>query len=225
MQFFYTPLKSQNNDRWKAGSANTLSEEVVTLVCFISTPNNNWSDKEKDNRISDLIESHNWLIGQANNYNVELNLNYYILNNGNDVIFDQIEPGLASGKERVDWVYRTMIKLGYRNSKAAYKSLRKKYQAKNIQVLLYAKGKGRPYSMRYAKGISKKKYFLEGLIVFDRYNNYANMPTAAVTAHEILHLYGAWDLYRTYAQTNDRQQKAAELYPNLSSILKNGYLV
>lgn len=76
-----------------------------------------------------------------------------------------------------------------------------------------ANGVGRPYSMRYAKGLNKKKYFMEGTIVYNRYANGAPIPVPAVIAHEILHLYGAWDLYATYAQTKDRQYKANELYP------------
>ena len=62
--------------------------------------------------------------------------------------------------------------------------------------------------------MKKKKYFFESLILYQEYNNGAPIPIDAVFSHEILHLYGAWDLYKTYSQTYDRQQLASELYPD-----------
>ena len=213
-QIFSISAMSQNNDKWKAGSAKQFSGDIITLVCFISTPNNPWLETDKTDMLSKLTESDRWFSSQAKKFNVNIAPKYYVLNKSEDIQFEVIEPGMATGKESIDWVYRTMQKLGFKNSKQAYKKLRKKYKADNIQILLFAKAKGRPYSMRYAKGVNKKMYFLEGLLVFNEYNNGAPMPISAVIAHETLHIYGAWDLYSTYAQTIDRQQKARELYPN-----------
>jgi len=48
------------------------------------------------------------------------------------------------------------------------------------------------------------------------------MPVTSIIAHEILHIYGAWDLYTTYAQTREKQTKATELYPD-DIMLRVGY--
>lgn len=211
---FHISTNAQNNDRWNAGSGKKLTGSVVSLICFISTPEENWTDTEKKNAVTEIAESESWLIEQAKQYNADVSFKHSIINDGKDLKFSTIEPGKASGNERVDWIYRTIIKLGYKNSKQAYKKLKRSYKADNIHVILMAKGKGRSYSMRYAKGFNKKKYMLEGMINYHMYLNSAPVPIAAVTSHELLHLYGAWDLYTTYAQTSDRQQKATELYPN-----------
>jgi hypothetical protein len=36
----------------------------------------------------------------------------------------------------------------------------------------------------------------------------------SMIAHEVLHLYGAWDLYNSYVQTHDVASKAQQLFPN-----------
>ena len=207
-------MHAQNNDRWRAGSAKDLSGEVLFLVCYISIPGDSWDIQEKDEMLSKVRHAENWLTSQAEKFSVGISFENVLLDEGNDIIFDSIEPGLATGKERVDWVSRILKKLGYKNAKQAYRKVRKIYRTDNIVVLIMSKGSGRPYSMRYAKGYSKKKYFMEGAIIYNSYPNGTPIPLAAVIAHELLHLYGAWDLYTTYAQTIERQQKAQELYPN-----------
>lgn len=207
-------MHAQNKDRWQAGSANNLTGNVLFLVCYISTPGDSWDNQEKDEILNKVRDAENWLTSQSEKFSVGISFENVLLNDGKDIIFDTIEPGLASGKERVDWVFRVLKKLGYKNAKQSYRRIKKQYKTDNIVVLIMSKGVGRPYSMRYAKGYSKKKYFMEGAIIYSSYPNGAPIPIAAVIAHELLHLYGAWDLYSTYAQTIERQQKAQELYPN-----------
>lgn len=206
-------LLAQNNDRWSSGSAKQFIGEVVTLVCFISTPDNDWTDEEKSKAIAGIDEGNMWLMKQSEEYNVDLKISNYIINPEDDIKFDTIESGSGSGKERVDWIYQIVQKLGYRNSKQATKKFKKKY-GDNVHMIVMAKMHGRPYAIRYARGLNKKKYFLEGLIIYNEYYPGVPIPIPAIYAHELLHIYGAWDLYKTYAQTGDRQAKATELYPN-----------
>ncbi len=209
--FSTTLTFAQNKDRWTAGSASQLKGNVVNLICFINTPANPWKNFEKEEVLYKIQESNNWIENQGKNYGINLNIQNHELGN---VVFDEIETGTGSGKERVDWIYRTMHKLGYKNSKQALRKLKKKYKADNIQVILIANEDGRSYSMNYGKGMNKKKYIMEGLLLYKNYENGAPLPITSVTAHEILHLYGAWDLYSTFNQTKDREKLARELYPN-----------
>ncbi len=111
-------------------------------------------------------------------------------------------------------VYRVMQKRGYSNSKQAARKLKRKYDTDNLQVLIFTKGNGRPYALRYANGMNKKKYFLEGVLIYNNYLNAGPVPIQSVAAHEMLHIYGAWDLYNTYSQSKDRQEKARNKWPN-----------
>jgi len=69
------------------------------------------------------------------------------------------------------------------------------------------------YSMPFGEGSNAEQLFFEGCIVYRFHKNGAELCSACI-AHEILHLYGAWDLYRTFEQTYDRELKARELFPN-----------
>ena len=204
---------AQPNDSWKAGSAYQLFGQSNTVYCFIETADNPWTETEKKASLLALQEAQSWLVQQANRWNTALSFKNHALAS-EAIVVPAISKGTGSGTERVDWVQQIVCELGYRNAKHAYKHLRRKFGNKNIQLIIFARADGTSYAMRFAKGMRKKKFFLEGILLYQQYSNASAMPTAAVIAHELLHLYGAWDLYTTYAQTADRHAKAIELYPN-----------
>ncbi|MFA5418179.1 MAG: hypothetical protein WC341_06930 [Bacteroidales bacterium] len=205
---------AQPNDRWKAGSALLLTDTIETLYCFAETEANPWFESEKANMIASLESAQRWLAQQAGQWNVPLLFKNSPLQSGETIRFDSILSGTGSGKEQVDWIKKVVQHADYRNSRQACRNLSRKFHNKNILVVVFAHADGISYAMRYAKGMSKKKYFMEGILIYQRYDNGAEMPVSCIVSHEILHLYGAWDLYRTYAQTLEKQSKARELYPD-----------
>jgi hypothetical protein len=216
---FYTSLLllsaisySQNNDRWVAGSSKQLKGKVINYILFISTPEKVWTDNLKSDFLLKLEKANAWIEDQASKYEVTLEI--HNVSEQTDIILDSIEQGKGSGNERVDWASYLLNTIGISNPAKKARKLKKRFNASNIQLVIVASSNGRPYSMRYAKGMKKRKYFFESLILYPNYNNGAPIPIDAVFSHELLHLYGAWDLYSTYAQTDDRQSMASELYPN-----------
>ncbi len=191
-----------------------MSGPVLNCVVFISSPENPWKDLEKETMLNALSQSENWLSAQAQSYQSDLSFKRLYIGDKKDLVFDTIEIGKASGKERVDWVSRVLKRQGYKNAKQAYKRFAKESACSNLQMIIFAKADGMTYAMGFKKGMKKGKYFLEGCLVYQRYDNGAPQPTAGVIAHELLHLYGAWDLYPTFMQTQERYEKARELYPN-----------
>lgn len=215
-------LSAQPNDRWKAGSALELRNTVQTLYCFVETAESPWTEEEKLSVRASLDQAQQWLISQANEWNIPLKFNTNEFIDGKSIVLPQVSSGTGSGKERVDWVIEIAQKTGFRNARQAYKKLSRKYHNPNLYLVIFAHTDGTSYGLRFAQRMSKKKYFLEGILVYEHYYNGANMPVPSVIAHEILHLYGAWDLYTTYAQTVDRQTKARLLFPH-DIMLRVGY--
>ncbi len=212
----------QPADRWQAGSASTLKGETISFFCFLETNENPWTSAEREKTINLLGQSQSWLAEQANSWNVSLTCESVDLLEGETLKIMTIPSGTGSGAERVDWASLVLKHAGFRNAKHAYKKLSKAFQSKNIQLLIFAKEDGISYAMRYAKGMNKKKYFLETMLIYQRYDNGAEMPVEAIIAHETLHLYGAWDLYATYAQSREKQEAATIRYPN-DIMLRVGY--
>jgi len=207
-------LGAQPNDRWQAGSGLQLKGNVVALTCFLETAENPWTEAEKQAMLSSLNQSQQWIGTQANKWGQSVSFQTHDLFEGQPVQIGQMPTGTGSGKERVDWVRVVVEKAGYQNARQAYKKLSKKYHNNNLYLIMFAHTDGISYAMRFARGMNKKKYLLEGALIFQRYDNGTEMPTPAIISHETLHVFGAWDLYTTYAQTADRHSKAMEIYPN-----------
>jgi hypothetical protein len=95
-------------------------------------------------------------------------------------------------------------------------------ECKNALVLIFVKGKGTGYAMAYETAdMDKALYFAEGVVLYERYLNDAVLAASSI-AHEILHLFGAWDLYKTFQQTQDREDKARKQFPD-SIMLRTSY--
>ncbi len=206
-------LHAKTGNPKKEGSASHLKGLVVNCMVFISTENNRWTADEKKEVHDQLSMTEEWLINQATEYQVDLSFQQVLLSE-QDISFNSIETGTASGNESVGWANDVMQQLGYKNARQAYRKLSKAHKADNMQLLIFAKADGMSYAMEYKKGMNKKKYLFETCLIYQKYDNGTPPPMPAVIAHEILHLYGGWDLYPTFAQTKDRYEKAKELYPN-----------
>ncbi|MBU1579717.1 MAG: hypothetical protein KJ578_07555 [Bacteroidetes bacterium] len=207
-------LDAQPLDRWRAGSSKDLNGEVLSVYCFIETEDNAWSEAEKLRMTVALNRAQQWITAQANKWDYAVCFKTLPLTVDNTFVINQIPAGNAVGNEKVSWALEVLHRAGYRHAKQAFRKIRRAAGTKNMHLIIFAKSDGNSYAMRYTKAYSKKKYFLEALLLYQDYSNGAEMPLAAVIAHEILHLYGGWDLYTTYAQTADRHFKAATLYPN-----------
>ena len=210
---FCTPLcYSQKN----LGSAKSLKGDTYVLCCFISDENHDWTSQEKMDVSGRYREALNWIKNQAVQYNDTVYLNFEIGTYGYsaDIKLDNIEYGTGSGKEDARMVTRVLQKVGYSNSMSFYKWVTENTKCTNAFVLIFVKGQGRGYAMVFkTKESNEQIYFMEGAMLYEkRSNNYNTTPSEI--AHEILHLFGAWDLYTTFEQTKDREDKAREMFPN-----------
>ncbi len=130
-----------------------------------------------------------------------------------DLELEEIETGTASGNERVDWVSYLFKKIGKGTPQEFYKWVKKNTSCENVIVIIYANQKGNSYAFPCSNEMNKEKYFTEGCMMYHQYNG-GQVLCAAAIAHEILHLFAGWDLYTTYVQTKDREDRAHRIYPD-----------
>ena len=205
---------AQPKDRWHAGSAKDLTGEVLTLYVFLDTPVASWTVAEKQIKLNELMIAQDWLSSQAKSRGISLEFENLPLAAIASLQLESLPTATGSGTERTDWALEILKRTGYRNARQAYRKISRQSGIDNMQLLFFVKAGGISYAMRYAKNFKKRRFFMESVLLFERYDNNAPMPVPSIIAHEILHLYGAWDLYTTYAQTADRHQKARELFPD-----------
>jgi hypothetical protein len=76
------------------------------------------------------------------------------------------------------------------------------------------KGSGKSYAIKYAsESLDRELYFVEGAMLYEKQRNGVELAPAQI-AHEILHLFGAWDLYETPHQTKLNETVAKESFPD-----------
>ena len=201
----------QSNDKWRAGSALSLTGKTYVLTVFISEKE--WRYDEKLKIINEVYGAEGWLVGQAKNYGKSISFmggNYGLVET---VIMDNIVSGTASGNEPKGIVSSVLKKIGYSNSMQFVDWVKKNTNCSNSLVLIIANKDGIGYALPYSTNMDQEKYFLEGSIVYKNYS--VNLPLcSSQIAHEILHLFSAWDLYKTLDQGKDREYKAKQIFPN-----------
>ena len=208
--------------KWRAGSALILKGKVYTLSCFISGPEDEWAYQEKLNMLALLKEGQDWIQKQAlkNHCSVDFS------EGGNfgmkeDIKLPYIERGTASGNESVDWVSKVLYKVGYKSTLELVNWVKHNTSCENLQVIIFVKGQGNGYAMAYGDEMDKERYFVEGAVLYEKYNGGEKLAASSI-AHEILHLYGAWDLYKTFSQSEENEKRAKKLFPN-SIMLRTSY--
>ncbi|CAH0994929.1 hypothetical protein EMA8858_01044 [Emticicia aquatica] len=222
ISFFISSISlAQNVGRWRAGSGNKLEGKVYTLSCFISGPDDEWSYDEKTEVLKKLDEAHQWLVSQAAKSGVALAFEGGNFGLKKDIKLEQIERGTASGNEKTDLVSVVLKQIGYKNPLSYYEWVKTNTKCRNTQVIIFTKGKGNGYAMPSSTEMNKELYFVEGAILYEKYLDGQELVPSSI-AHEILHIYGAWDLYKTFAQTQERENRARKLFPN-SVMLRTSY--
>ena len=206
----------QNSQIQNYGSAKSLEGNVYVLVCFISNSNNSWSYNEKVNWFAKYYEAANWLKDQALKYNVTVNFQGGNFGLNADIKLDY-GYGSGSGNEDVTIVSEVLKEIGYRDSITFYNFIINNTNCNNVLVLIAAKGKGRSYAIAYEFDTEDLQYrelhFMEGVMLYELNEDGNDAPSSGI-AHEILHLFGAWDLYENFMQSKAIEELALYLFPN-----------
>ena len=205
---------SQNNSKYHLGSAKNLLGNIYVLSCFISDNNNQWTPQEKQQMINKLHNTQNWLKKQAANYGVTINFEGGNFGLSNDIKIGNINYGTGSGAEDINILTTVFRKIGYSSNLGFYNWVLDNTNCKNTFVVIFVKGQGRSYSIAYESELmDKERFFVESCVIYNQFWGGLALYEATF-AHEILHLFGAWDLYETFQQTKEKEERAKNLFPN-----------
>lgn len=167
-------------------SAQKLSGSLHVMVVFSSNYNDEWKDFEKTEKLKLVEENMRWLQEEASKYNQTFNFEIKkyggdydeeIEYEGNDVFL--IEKG-------IDNVVNGLITENYKTSKDLFSAV----GTTNLVCVVFHKDNGRAF----ANPMHISNSFLEYCVIFERHRN-GELCANSVVSHEILHLFGAIDLY------------------------------
>jgi len=190
------------------GSATDLKGKTVVINCFVSKVGNEWTTEEKEKVLSKQNDGLGWLQKQASRWKVDP-LSFEVVNLGleKDISVDHIDYAFDMKKIKklqTHWATFSLHAAGIRNIYQYYDTLKTNHKADNVVVIVFANENGRSYAQPTIEKLVKmnKDFILEGAVVYKTgYNNLALYSGTIV--HEMLHLFGAWDMYLSETRSSD----------------------
>ncbi len=190
------------------GSASYLKGRNLLVSLFVTTPESTWSDTEQQKMLAKIEKAAEYIKKQAQAYGIETSLLYdfnafpdlkaeaeteFLINEENDFI-DRLD------KEIVLW----------QEEKLFYEELLAKYEADGIATMIFVNNPGISYAIVYDGTDSQK----ETMILFtEDYYQEGKEESATAYAHEILHVFGAHDLYEDAEFTREVSDYVSKVYP------------
>ena len=208
---------SHAGDTQSVGSASTLEGRIRLAVVFISDEHSDWTLKEQRVQIRRLKRGEKWIAAQATAYKVSSpQFTHRVYGRWGDIKLPELPAGTRSGNENVDMVNLVSWKLGFDSPQ----EWRSQFSDDQFVTLLFLKRDGASYAIPQEHGLDTR-YDVEGAVLYHNFE--PGIPNCATCmAHEILHVFGAWDMYETFQITKEQMNIATQLYPN-SIMLRTSY--
>lgn len=191
------------------GSATKLRGRIYVLSVFVST--GEWSGAEKNKLFEEVKQAEAWLKKQAARYGSSIsfvNGNYGL---SNTVRVNQLPNDAETGDRWSHNVRNVMNAVGWSNANDFVDWAKQNEKVDHVVLLVFCNGKGRSYALPYVENSDRS--FLEGAILFKE-STRGSVTRASTIAHEMLHLFGAWDLYKEDDRPQKMQDKVNSEYPN-----------
>ena len=199
---------------WNVGSAKKLSGKIYVLEVWLTRPGTSWSKDDMGNVQYKINNALAWLQRMAARYSVAVEFvsgSYH--GDGGGVEMAGLPTSYDDCANQPLLLPRALKVIGYTDVFQCYNQLQSIAGTDNILVLLLINNNGwsnaNQFSTLHATN-HFRDYFLESVNVFRTDDG---MPTNGQTiAHEILHLFGAWDMYGGQA-SNTAGKWAEKNYP------------
>ena len=204
-------------DTKNIGSASKLDGSVRLAVVFISDEESDWSLKEQRVQMRRLKRGEEWITTQALTYNISPpQFTHRVYGRWRDIKLSELPAGTRSGNENVDMVHLVSWTLNF----SSPQQWRAQFSDDQFATLLFLKRDGASYAIPQETGLDTR-YDIEGAVLYDNFE--PGIPNCATCmAHEILHVFGAWDMYETFQITQEQMNTALQLYPD-SIMLRTSY--
>ena len=204
-------------DTKNIGSASILDGRVRLAVVFVSDENSNWSLKEQRVQMRRLKRGEDWITTQA--FTNKISPPRYIhrvYGRWRNIKLNELPAGTGSGNENVEMVHLISGKLGFDSPQQWHEQ----FSDDQFVVILFLKRDGVSYAIPQETGLDSR-YNIEGIVLYDNFE--PDIPNCATCmAHELLHVFGAWDMYESFQITKEQMDLASQIYPN-SIMLRTSY--
>lgn len=186
---------------YKLGSARSLEGKNLIYSLFVDTPDAEWTDRDKKKALKNLEIAKEYIEAEAKDYHKKAELVVDFEENEDLTGSASINFSLKDGEDYEEALDEEIA--GWLEDQIDYEALTKEYKAKGIATIVFVNHKGSTYAICY-DGVDNPQ---ESLVMFA-----GEVP--AVYAHEILHLFGAHDLYEDAEYTEEVCEYVKKAYPD-----------
>jgi hypothetical protein len=208
---------SWSEETQNVGSASVLHGSIDLAIVFVSDANTRWTLREQKIMKRQIRYGSKWIELSAKRYGVyDIDFKDRTYGRWNNVHLDWLPSGTRSGNEDVQLVSTVSNKLGFEKPQ----QFRNQHNGDQFIALICLKRDGASYAIPQEVGISER-FDIEGAVLYQNFDT--DVPNCATCiAHEILHLFGGWDLYQTFQTSEDQEKEARILFPD-SVMLRTSY--
>lgn len=183
-------------------SAKKLKGKCLILGVFISSKDAPWKPEEKRQTWQNVKRAINWIQKNAIDYDVDLSLDCHCMNMNKDCKVDLPKLRLKY-RDILGVVQKTVKFFGNKTITEFYQSTKQLYKGYNIHIMYLVNSVNRSYMHSVWIDDPDKEMEFNVLYREDRTNG---IPSGTI-AHEILHVYNAFDLYN---HSGNKEGKLAE---------------
>lgn len=206
-----------SEDTVNVGSAKTLCGRIFVLSVFVAPHHNPWRVADIERQKQKVFEAERWLRMQALRYGKDVEFVNAAFGADGSFLDDDIPVG---GHTRNSYYYAGNIlrKMGFSDPQDFVRWTRCKAGCPQCLTIVFPNTCGRSFASPVSRRLHSHnpvRYNLEGCIVYRKDDEGCTHETnPATVAHEMLHLFGAWDLYELDSGDRNRADKTALMFPN-----------
>ena len=192
------------------GSSKVFEGKCLFVNIFLSDSVSFFNNAEKQNRMRKMVTVKNYFEQRSKPYNKRLS---FIYNEDNLTIDYKTDFVIPDNVKDNMWTYYLLVNI---LSEYDVESVVNQYEADNISFLFHINKTGRSYAMVQNEGFDSFYDNEIGVLYSSVTDTNSNIvETGEFTyAHEILHLFGAIDLYYPYNPEDERIALAEEYFPD-----------
>lgn len=206
----------QYNNTWNIGSAKKLDDSIYILEVWLTASGTKWKYQDMQHIQYKINEATDWIVETARRYGKQISIKSgtFAGNRYEGIQMDNLPKSYAEAASMQQLLPNALRIIGYRDIMHCYNALRELSGCGNVITLVIINNGGWSCSNNFSVGHIEngfQNYFLENAYIF-RSNNGKDVSSQTI-AHEILHLFGAWDMYE--GQVSQEADKwARSHYPN-----------
>lgn len=190
------------------GSASFLEGDNILVSLFVTTPESSWEEEEKQKMLKRVQVAADYIEQKAKAYGTEVRF-YYNYEDDSSLYQEEVVDFCIN--EETDFIDRLDEEIArWFEEKIDYDELLEAFDAEGIATMVFVNNPGVSYAIVY-DGTDNVK---ESLVLFSKdYYNEGKEERPITYAHEILHLFGAHDLYEEAEFTQEVTEYVKAVYP------------